>query len=464
MSGNRTEFEQGFSELWLEDKAKVQQVLVDSPEESIASAIRMGVEQGRRQVKGRKRSRLLFQMAVAIAGILVLLTACIRVSPAFANLVREIPGLNGVVQLIKGDSTLTNAINHEFIQPVNKSDSKNGYTFTVDGIMADQQRIVIFYTAEGPDKNDLSHIAEYKITDGNGKSLEALIGSSYSNIGQQELEADKSTGIQDMIDIMLAEGVEVPDVLKFSLKLGGEWHEVDITIDRSRFEAMREEIMVNRAFEVGGQRFVMEKALITPLQASVTLRKEPDSQFRANNFIKIALIDEKGRRWETKGGFGMLDDGTTTLTFQSNYFEQPKKLRLVADGLLLSPKGQKLVVNTETGETVKTPDDRIRLTNVHKNSSNIELSIEATNLSGPEQGYGYWLLDHKAVFHDASGSEYTLMDRNGTQSSYRGNAEGTGFIYEAYYTIPNKPYKQPLTFELYQYPGYVEEPVNVVIK
>ncbi|CAM3510145.1 DUF4179 domain-containing protein [Paenibacillus lupini] len=464
MSGNRLEFEQALDEMFAEDKAQVNLLLESASENSFSSAIRTGVERARQQGRRRRRSRLTFKMAASAAIVLVLLTACIRVSPAFANLVREIPGLNGVVELIKGDNTLTSAMNHEFIQPVNKSDSKNGYTLTVDGIMADQQRIVIFYTADGPNVSEDALTSDYKITDGNGEQLEAMIGSNYYSIGQTESEKEEATSVHDMIDIMLGDGVEVPDIIKFNLKLGGEWHNVDIPIDHSRFEELREEITLNKEIEVGGQHFIIEKALVTPLQASVTIRREPDARIRANSFLKLALMDEKGRRWETKGGFGMLDDGTTTLTFQSNYFEKPEHLRLVADGLLLSPKDQEFVINTETGETLETPDDRIQLTKVRKNPSGFELSIKAQQLNELERGYGYWLFNHKAVFHDASGKEYTLLDHDGTQSTSGSDADGSAFMYEAYYTIPNKPYKQPLTFELYQYPGYVEEPVNVVIK
>lgn len=439
-------------------------MLEHTSEESFSAAVKIGVEKGRQQLKRRKRRRLTLQMAVAAACVLVLLSACIRVSPAFAELMREIPGLNGVVELIQGDSTLTSAMNHEFIQPVNQSQSKDGYTLKVDGIMADQQRVVIFYTAEGPDVSKDAFITEYQVADGNGETLQALIGSNYYSLGKTETERDSENSIHDMIDITMADGVLVPSEIQFSLKLGGEWRKVNIAVDHSRFDRLREEITLNKTIDIGGQHFVVEKALVTPLQASVTIRRVSDSRVRANHFIRLALVDEKGRRWETKGGFGMLDDGTTTLTFQSNYFEKPEHLRLVADGLLLSPKGQKFVINTETGETLETPDDRIQLTNVQVTASGVKLSIEAKRLSEPEQGYGYWLLNYKALFHDATGAEFNLKEGDGVQSSSRGNTDGSGGSYEAYYTIPDKRYKQPLTFELYQYPGYVEQPVNVVIK
>ncbi|MGO4111597.1 DUF4179 domain-containing protein [Paenibacillus sp. YAF4_2] len=462
MSGNRLELEHALDEMFAEDKAQVNLLLGSASEDSFTSAIRTGVERARLQGRRRRRSRLTVQMAASAVIVLVLLTACIRVSPAFANLVREIPGLNGVVELIKGDNTLTSAMNHEFIQPVNVSDSKNGYTLTVDGVMADQQRIVIFYTAEGPNVSEDALTSDYKITDGNGEQLEAMIGSNYYSIGQTESEKEEATSIHDMIDIMLGDGVEVPDIIKFNLKLGGKWHEVDIPIDHSRFEELREEITLNKEIEVGGQHFIIEKALVTPLQASVTIRREPDARIRANSFLKLALVDEKGRRWETKGGFGMLDDGTTTLTFQSNYFEKPKHLQLVADGLLLSPKGQKLVINTETGETLETPDEQIRLKSAKSTSKGINLVVEASHLDSVDIVYGYWLLEYKGMFHDQSGKSYPIEDYTG--GSTTGDGSISKGMYEAYYTIPNKPYKQPLTFELYQYPGYVEEPVNVVIK
>lgn len=439
-------------------------MLEHTSEESFSAAVKIGVEKGRQQLKRRKRRRLTLQMAVAAACVLVLLSACIRVSPAFAELMREIPGLNGVVELIQGDSTLTSAMNHEFIQPVNKSVSKNGYTLTVDGIMADQQRLVIFYSREGQDVNDDIKPIDYKITDSSGNELKGLIGWGYSLIGKTESEIKDMTNIRDRMDITLSDGIKMPDAIRFSIKLGGAWQDIDIAINHKQFDQMREEIPVNQTFKVADQRFTVEKALITPLQATVIIRREPDAKIRANSFMRLALVDEKGRRWETKGGFGMLDDGTTTLTFQSNYFEKPEHLRLVADGLLLSPKGQKFVINTETGETLETPDDRIQLTNVQVTASGVKLSIEAKRLSEPEQGYGYWLLNYKALFHDATGAEFNLKEGDGVQSSSRGNTDGSGGSYEAYYTIPDKRYKQPLTFELYQYPGYVEQPVNVVIK
>ncbi|NIK72432.1 DUF4179 domain-containing protein [Paenibacillus sp. BK720] len=463
MSGNKPEFDQILDQL-LQDKAEVQRMLEHTSEESFSAAVKIGVEKGRQQLKRRKRRRLTLQMAVAAACVLVLLSACIRVSPAFAELMREIPGLNGVVELIQGDSTLTSAMNHEFIQPVNKSVSKNGYTLTVDGIMADQQRLVIFYSREGQDVNDDIKPIDYKITDSSGNELKGLIGWGYSLIGKTESEIKDMTNIRDRMDITLSDGIKMPDAIRFSIKLGGAWQDIDIAINHKQFDQMREEIPVNQTFKVADQRFTVEKALITPLQATVIIRREPDAKIRANSFMRLALVDEKGRRWETKGGFGMLDDGTTTLTFQSNYFEKPEHLRLVADGLLLSPKGQKFVINTETGETLETPDDRIQLTNVQVTASGVKLSIEAKRLSEPEQGYGYWLLNYKALFHDATGAEFNLKEGDGVQSSSRGNTDGSGGSYEAYYTIPDKRYKQPLTFELYQYPGYVEQPVNVVIK
>ncbi|GMK48816.1 hypothetical protein PghCCS26_59460 [Paenibacillus glycanilyticus] len=462
MSGNKPELEQGMDQLLQEDKAAVQRILNQASDESFAAAVRIGVQKGRQQLKRRKRSRLTLQMATAAACILVLLTACIRVSPAFAELMREIPGLNGVVEMIKGDRTLTSALNHEFLQPVNKSISKNGWTLTFDGIMADQQRIVIFYTKEGPNVNTDIRPSDFKITDQNGKEVIGLINWGPYISGVTESEVNDKTEVHERMDITLSNGMVMPDEIKFSMKHDEDWLEIDVTVDHKRFEEMVEEISINRTFEVSGQRFTLERALITPLQASLTIRREPNEKMRANQFIKMALVDEKGHRWETKGGFGMLDDGTTTLTFQSNYFERPKHLSLVADGLLLSPKGQKFVINTVTGQTLETPDDNIRLKSVHSDLEGVHLTIEASHLDNMEIGYGYWLLEYKGKFSDLSGGIYTIQDYTGGSTMGDGSrSEGT---YEAYYTIPNKPYKQPLTFELYQYPGYVEQPVNVAIK
>ncbi|GGG67808.1 DUF4179 domain-containing protein [Paenibacillus radicis (ex Gao et al. 2016)] len=433
------------------DREQLEQEQHEPSDEKLDAAILTGLKLGSKRSVRMKRRRFGLQMLVSAVCIFMLLTAFIRVSPAFAAILRDIPGFSGFVNLIENDTTLRSAINNEFIQPVNKSDSRNGYTLTVSGIMADDQRVVILYTGTGPGVTKNTEIKEYVIQDGDG---EKIVGSiAWSHIAERK----EGAAMYDTFDIVMGEGHQVPQTIHLEVNLEGQWLIVDIPVDHSRFANLKETIPLNKDFEVGGQRFTLRKAVITPLQISIDVQTDSSNVKKSNSFIKLALVDEKGRRWDTKGGFGMLDDGMT-IHFQSNYFEKPKKLYLVADGLLLSERNKKFVINTDIGETLETPESRFQL----KSAVSGSLTVSLLNLAEPETGYGYWFFDYGATFRDASGKIYKLLDKDGTQYSWRPTE--TGSDAEAYYEIPLADYVQPLTFDVYQYPGYVLEPIHIEIK
>lgn len=434
------------------DRERVELELEHMPEFSLDQAISKGFVQGRKRESLLRRRRFGIQMLATVVSIFLLLTTFVRVSPAFASMLRDIPGFSGFVELIEGDTTLWRAVNNEFLQPVNLSDSKNGYTLTVDGIIADEGRVVILFSGVGPNVNKNTEIKDYKLKDENGDDLVAAISGFYA----PDDEGDQVAIMHDTLDIMMGDGNSVPKIIRFETLLEGQWLAVDIPVDHNKFKGMKEVIPVNSGFVVGGQQFTVTEAVITPLQVKVHLQTDQRNSKRSNSFIKLALVDEMGRRWESTGGQGTTDDAESVIIFQSTYFEKPEKLTLVADGLLLSEKGKKLVINTKTGETIETPDSRISL---ESDPTSRDITIKLSNLDEVESHYGYWILEHDAKFQDAEGKTYQLQD-NG--SSWRSSGTtSTGFLY---YTLPIGDYKQPLTFDVYQYPGYVLEPVNVIIK
>lgn len=439
------------------DRERVDRAMERLPEAALDEAIRRGLEQGRKRALVRRRNRLSLTMSLSAMCVILLLTAFVRVSPAFAAMVRDIPGLSGFVELIERDKSLLAAIDNEFVQPVNKSVEKNGYKLTVDGIMADEGRLVILYSGEGPGVTDQSDIDNFKLLDRNGEQLVAGIYSSHFPSGDLE---NAGTTMHNYIDAIMGENTELPDSIRFSVQLQGQWLEVQFPVEHDRFNGMREAFNLDKTFEIAGQRFTIKDAVITPLQVKLTVVSDPSNEKHSNSFINIALVDEKGRRYTSKGGFGELD-AEMTYYFQSSYFEQPEELTLVAEGLHLSERNKSFVINTETGETIVTPDQRIALESKVQTAEGIDLRISMSGLDETEEILGYTFFDHTATFKDASGKTYSILDRRGVQIEWRTGSEEPA---RYYYRIPKAEYKQPLTFDVKQYPGYVLEPVSIPIK
>jgi len=453
----RNNRELGSQEL-LNDKRKLEHDLMLMPEEPLDDAIRRGLEQGRKRAVRTKRKRISWQTAGAMLCIFMLLTGFIRVSPAFAKMMKDIPGFGKFVELIEYDQSLQSALNHEYMQPVGASAESNGYKMTVESIMADQQRLVILYTVEGPGIDENTDFIDYKVENSNGMNLEAAIGSSHYYRSEDEAVESK---LYDYLDIMLSGTAKMPESIIFGVKPGDDWLEVELSIDHERFAEMSEHIVLDKTFEVGDQSFTIKDALITPLQVMINFESDPGNELRSNLFIDIALVDEKGRKYSSNMGFNTMD-AEFSRQFQSSYFERPKELTLMLEGLHMSDKGKIFVIDTDKKETLRTPLEGITLDSVKDAGDHYELKLKMSGLDDLSSTVGYTFFEHNGRFKDAAGNSYDILDRSGTQIEVT-SSDGER-VSNYYYNIPKADYVQPLTFEVIQYPGYVKEPISIRIK
>lgn len=428
--------------------------------EKLDEMIMSGISQAEKRSKRVRRKRTSLQIVAVALSMLVLLTAFVRISPTFAAIMKEIPGFSGFVQLVSYDRSLQSAIANEYIQLVNRSDERNGYKFTVNGVLADAQRVVLLYTAEGPGINEEdTTFLPYELKDENGGDIIAGIGSSHYF---QETD-DKDGGVQDYLDIMMSPGVPVPHEIQFKLEVGGEWLQVQVPINHDRFAEMTEVIHLNETIEVAGQRIEITKAVITPLQVSVTFKGDSDNTKRLNDFIDLELVDDRGRSYRTNSGMGDLDTEIVR-HFQSSYFQKPKSLTLRAKGLLMSERGMKVVVDTQQEKLIAAPDDRLKLTEVKRTDEAIDLIFELSQEDDPQSiTRGINLFGFTGAIRDAEGKAYTItrgLSNDTIVFSQSGNMDRVTY----YYHIPNRSYKQPLTFEVDQYLGHSLKEITIPIK
>ncbi|WP_169091137.1 DUF4179 domain-containing protein [Paenibacillus sp. PL91] len=436
------------------DKEHVEMELEKLPDQLLDDAIRRGLEQGRKRVVRGKRKRMSLTMIVSALSIFLLLTAFVRVSPAFAGMLKDIPGFTGYVDFIQGDKSLLSAVENKFFQPVNLSDEKNGYKFTVEDILADDQRLVILYTAEGPGINNNTGFLDFELKTSDCADLMASIGSSH--FPSDDAEGD-SVPVHDYLDVLLGDNVPMPESLQFSLLLGDQWLRVEFPIEHERFAGMREDISIEQPFEVGGQRFTVKDAIITPLQISLSFEADPNNNLRANDFINVALVDEKGRRYETDSGYGELNSSLTR-HFKSSYFERPKKLTLVAEGVFLSEHNLSLTIDTDKMETISSPDNRLQLVSKEEKAEGYEIKLDLLGLNEIDKKASYNLFAHEGIFKDASGATYPISDSRGVE--WNSDEDKVTHVFR----IPKADFKQPLTFDIEQFIGYVLKPISIPIK
>ena len=300
---------------------------IDAPEVRLKEAIENGFNRAKKvlPLKQRTRYKRGIWSAVIAAILLLTLVTSIRVSPAFASAISSIPGMEKIVELIRYDKGIVSAIENDYFQPLQLSSEKDGVTFTVEGVIMDDDQMVVFYTLKG-DYEDIGW-EEFKLFDQNGRELPVGV-SSYWVYGNEQKSSEKSSNIT----IYFYNKEQGND---FILKgtLGSELKPIEFEIPFTVEEIVKpiEVFTVNETFIIEGQEITIRKVEISPLRVGVHFQTTPSNTKEVFSFSDLRLVNENQEAWTTivngEGSRGTKDE-ERVVYLQSNYFEKPKELFL----------------------------------------------------------------------------------------------------------------------------------------
>ncbi|WP_416298226.1 DUF4179 domain-containing protein [Paenibacillus illinoisensis] len=309
------------------------------------AAVQQSVQTGIRQAARRRKSRVRWYMSsISAAAIILLFTGCIRVSPAFASFVEQWPGMEDIVSMIRQDKGLQMAIDQSLLQKVGITDEHDGASVTIDGIITDESRMVIFYTMKS--MKDLQK-GEYDIDllDGDGDHLP--VAFSYFSPGET---SDKSI-YENYIDVIFTDEASPPDELSVVFKprdkaRSGEW-KVTLPVDKNLTKGMKKVLPVNQTLTVDGQRIEVKQATLYPTRLVLDVTFDPKNTKEVFGLSDLQLVDEQGRAWRTDTSTG---EDERSIYFESMYFSVPKKLTLQGSGLSGLDKDElEFSLNLESG-------------------------------------------------------------------------------------------------------------------
>lgn len=315
------------------------------------AAVQQSVQTGIRQAARRRKSRVRWYMSsISAAAIILLFTGCIRVSPAFASFVEQWPGMEGIVSMIRQDKGLQMAIDQSLLQKVGITDEHDGASVTIDGIITDESRMVIFYTMKGmkdPEKGEY----DIDLLDGNGDHLP--VAFSYFSPGET---SDKSI-YENYIDVIFTDEASPPDELSVVFKprdkaRSGEW-KVTLPVDKNLTKGMKKVLPVNQTLTVDGQRIEVKQATLYPTRLVLDVAFDPKNTKKVFGLSDLQLVDEQGRAWRTDTSTG---EDERSIYFESMYFSIPKKLTLQGSGLSGLDKDElEFSLNLESGRITGGP-------------------------------------------------------------------------------------------------------------
>lgn len=447
--------------------------------------IRAGIEQGKAmREKERSRRRRGAWTGIAACLLLVLCVGFIRLSPAFASFVREIPGMEAFVKYIRNseDRSLVLALEHQYVQPLDLADEYGGVSFRVEGMIADENRALIFYAIEGGSDRRPITADRVEAKSVSGDELGAM--TSYGEHGV-ELEKPFKGTTRGIADIQLTGDRRLPDriVLEASLRVADpdapipnplsneppeayepdrpndHRYRVEIPVDHARFAGMKQSYRLNETIVADGQRIEFVSATVTPLQVLAELKADPANARRVFGAGDIRLVDENGEEWKSFWSRGQLDEGTT-IGFESPYLREPKELYLVGSWFWALDKSKlDIVVDTESGQLLRSPDGlKYKGAVPYGDYTKLTFSVTTDRKADPMLYLG--IFEHE--FRDATGRSFDTASLSGLVGGSTGSeAEGEQ---ESYVYLENGEYKQPLTLRVYRYPDYIRQPFRIRIK
>jgi len=452
---------------------------VDPLDARLDEAIAAGIKRG--QAEKNRRRRALRHRSVAAAAACLALVAClfsIRISPAFATMLRDIPGLEKFVDLIEnGDRGIKLALENELMQPIGATDEHDGRSLTVNGIIVDESRMVVFYELRNDASMEPFRMRSPELKDPQGETIKA--GYGYGDGGEAEVERGRNV-VRGTMDVWLQPGLSWPDKLTLTVASGAEVPKADPTrlsgpsyrigdelppedssgpeyrvsfaIDKAKFADMKRVYPIGKTISVEGQKITFQEAVVTPLRIALKVGYDSANTKKIFGAGDLQLVDEAGHVWTSNGG------QDSTIYFGSSYFNQPKELYVEGSWFRALDRDKlEVVVDLDKKQILKAPDDRLKIENVTRSSDGIKLSFSLDNVP-EEDKMIYASLFEGGPLKDGAGKSYDGWSGNAGGSMMNDSGKREGYV-----SIKDLPYVQPLTFQLFYYPSYIREPYRIRI-
>jgi hypothetical protein len=464
------------------DNVVLQQVQMDINAIQVPTALDQYVERGIAQGKALRLSKKRHRVAMLVACLVILAVLVpIRISPAYAALLSKIPGLDYIVKLISDDHGLVSAVQNNFVQPINLSDEHEGLVFTVNDIIVDESRLVMFYTITDKGNHSNLDILQLNFFDTYGKSLAGGItrGGLQSGIqlhkgvqGKAELSWAQGTVIPKQVVVKVrfkqassnqtsipdSAGTEPRTALNNVGMLTPTW-QVTFDLNQARFEDKKQQYALNQTVTVSGQKLTFTNITIYPTRISVDLAVDLNNSKKIFYFDDLYIVDDKGNKIAAiaNGISGTYPDEThRTLYFQSNYFDNPQHLYLEGHSIRALDKDLTTIKVDLANKRVigQLPDQHLTLANVtHIQGQWVmtwKLKVEAQDLK-----HGYNLFSSQ--FLDALGKEHSMV---GTSTGL-----GENGYQEVETTFSDQDSAAgPVTLQVEDYPTRIQGEFRIKIK
>lgn len=346
------------------------------------------------RIRKRIRRRILTSISSFIIALLLFTTA-INGSTVFAQMIDNIPVISSLVQYLKFDRGLQNAIQNKYIQEVNLEETVNGYTLKMPYAIADEKRLVVFFQL--PDSLlDRYDDENFEVTLDNSIWDQLDIKSFYYK--RLTTDSNQPTGLH-VISIRFGEGSIPKDItLPISLSKSVSTYITDDFLSRKlnkdptnlasyEFKLHLNDYEKSKTTVLNQEIKVLDGNIL--LHSVTEFATGVEVKFKARNDGKVSIsgleikgIDEKGNVWtmpENESFVAFFADNYTDFIYylDNDYFSDIPLASLEITRVGMYPNSEKKIVVDLLEKTMTPAISNMIIKSVQKKSDLAYITFES---------------------------------------------------------------------------------------
>ncbi len=433
--------------------------------------------EGRLLRRKRRITRLCSTMAASFALFVALVNFCMPVAYACS----QVPMLRELAEAVTFSRSLTRAVDNQYVQPIDLTDTQNGITATVEYLIVDQKQVNVFFRLESEEHAQLD--GEVDFTRANG---DRFTGGMSWDVNDREVP----TGQLQSATLELFRD-DVPGQLQFSLEVYDSSQPPEpvspaspvppdqyLISDHPEYE---QEMLAQFQFLLNFDPTFIRQCRVYPVEQEVVIEGQKLTIHRVEVYpTHLRIVTEndpanttrlQGLRFKIEGDWGVdLERGSNGLVSQglgdemTYYFESPWFLRserltlFITSAELADKSRERICVDLTTGETDKPLPDGVSFHSASHSDGGWVVTFR-----GPlrEKGYAYQMFGWD--YYDAAGNSYTV---NGMTSGGAAGVTMEDYEHWQFETLGLKDYHDgkvwlsPIATGLW----YAEQPIEIPVK
>ncbi|OWA35239.1 hypothetical protein B9G55_11290 [Saccharibacillus sp. O16] len=374
-------------------------------------------------------------------------------------------------KLVSNDATLSSALTRKAVQPIQLQSERDGFTLTVRGMARDSRSLTLFYTLQAPNGDRLA-LNTPTLTEASRD--QKVVVSDYA-LRHEEFDVIEEIQYGVVTLPLLPQyGESEQFTLKAQVVSGRQGASktplqiFELPIHSPSTTAQEEKLVFKqpKTMKVGGRNFAIDQMLVTPLRIYMSVNQKEGMNLSQLISPRLIVNHDGQEKTLAKDGQWAHPDYQETGRYDWVYANGSGQghldsIVLHTEGVSKLPEpGSTLVLDTDQSKVLKAPGQgysvSLKLDAYKKPSLVIRYPSSNKDWSeGRMLFVGMNFTDGKGVVHQLQ------TDQNGSLGGGSSNPDGTASVD---FHLEKMDYPQPLTFQVTQIPGRIEDPQEMRLK